>query len=113
MRVLLAEDEVLISMLIEDELEAAGYTIIGPFATCAAASRWLEHDSPDLAILDYGLSDGPCTDVAAELTRRGVPFLVLSGEMNENLPEVVRNAPQLAKPTSLESLKNALEHLRP
>jgi DNA-binding response OmpR family regulator len=110
-RVLVAEDEVLISMLIEEDLEAAGYSIIGPFRTCAEASRWLQHDTPDLAVLDYGLADGPCTDAAVELKQRGVPFLVLTGEMVEDLPDVFRDCPQVAKPSSPEKLLAEMQRL--
>ena len=111
-RVLIVEDEVLISMLVQEELEAAGYTIVGSFTTCLGASRWLQHDTPDYAILDFGLSDGPCTDVAVELDRRGVPFLLLTGDMVEILPEVFRRVPQILKPSSLANLAAELERLR-
>ena len=91
-------------MLIEDELARAGFEVIGPFATCAAASRWLASDTPDIAVLDHELRDGPCTDVASELCRRGVPFVVLTGSNPADLPDLIRNAPRIHKPDSLERL---------
>jgi DNA-binding response OmpR family regulator len=112
MRVLVAEDEARVTMLIEDELEGAGYDIVGPFLTCAAALDWLEQDTPDMAVLDYGFRDGPCTQVAEKLTSRGVPILVLSGHIKETFPNVIRASRQIAKPFSLEMLGKALAEMR-
>jgi DNA-binding response OmpR family regulator len=103
-RVLVAEDEAIVSMLIEHELGRAGLDMIGPFATCADVSRWLASDTPDIAVLDHELRDGPCTDVAIELRRRGVPFVALTGSNPADLPDLLRNAPRIPKPDSLERL---------
>ncbi len=103
-RVLIAEDEALIAMLIEDEAASAGFDIVGPFATCADASRWLATDTPDVAILDHELADGPCTEVAIELRRRGVPLIVASAFLDEELPEAFHGASRISKPDSMERL---------
>src|SRR3954467_6754360 len=77
--VLLLEDEALIALNLQDELQDAGYRIAGPFTTCAAALAWLQTATPDTAILDAALKDGPCREIALELSRREVPFLIYSG----------------------------------
>ncbi len=46
-----------------------------------------------------------------ELQRRRVPFLVLSGETADGLPEILRDAPRVPKPSSLEKLVITLQHL--
>ncbi len=108
-RVLVAEDEALVSMLIEEELTEAGYAVAGPFATCADAFAWLSLNSPDLAVLDHELRDGPCTDIASELRLRGIPFLALTGSRPEDLPAVLREAPTIMKPDGLGRLPGVLE----
>src|SRR3954469_18268472 len=87
--VLLLEDEALIAINLQDELQDAGYEVAGPFTTCAAALSWLETGTPGLAILDAALNDGPCNDVADELGRRNIPFLIYSGhqESHSLLPD--------------------------
>jgi DNA-binding response OmpR family regulator len=110
-RVLVAEDEAIVSMLIEHELTQAGFDMIGPFATCADVSRWLASDTPDIAVLDHELRDGPCTGVAVELYRRGVPFVALTGSNPADLPDLLRNAPRIAKPDSLERLGDVVTAL--
>ncbi len=77
--VLVLEDEALIGLNLRDDLQDAGYRVEGPFTTCAAALEWLQMATPDTAILDAALKDGPCRAIAQELTRREVPFLIYSG----------------------------------
>jgi DNA-binding response OmpR family regulator len=77
--VLVLEDEAIIGLHLKDELQDGGYRVAGPFTTCADALAWLRTATPDLAILDTVLKDGPCRDIAAELIRRAVPFLIYSG----------------------------------
>jgi DNA-binding response OmpR family regulator len=77
--VLVLEDEALIALNVQDELQDAGYAVAGPFSTCSAALEWLQTTTPDMAILDATLKDGPCREVAVELSRRQVPFLIYSG----------------------------------
>ena len=81
--VLLVEDEALIGLNLRDELQDAGYRVEGPFTTCAAALEWLRMVTPDMAILDAALKDGPCREIALELTRREVPFLIYSGHRKD------------------------------
>ena len=77
--VLVLEDEALIAITLQDELQDAGYAVAGPFTTCATALEWLRTETPDVAILDAALKDGPCREIALELTRREVLFLIYSG----------------------------------
>ena len=77
--ILLLEDEALIALTLQDELQDAGYAVAGPFTTCSAGLEWLRTQTPDAAILDAALKDGPCREIALELSRREVPFLIYSG----------------------------------
>ncbi len=82
--VLLLEDEAIIALDLQDELQEAGFAVAGPFTTCASALEWLETETPATAILDTVLKDGPCRDIAIELSRRGVPFLIYSGHQEHS-----------------------------
>ena len=110
--VLLLEDEALIAVALQDDLEEAGYSVAGPFVTCADALSWLEVHRPDAAVLDTVLKDGPCKEVALRLTSLGVPFLVYSGlaeDMNA-LPELA-SASWVEKPATAQVLLQALAGL--
>src|SRR3954467_12579269 len=90
---LFAEDESIISMMMEIDLDKAGYEIVGPFASCSEALGWLGQATPDLALVDYKLSDGSCIELARELKSRGVPYAVLSGSVEQ----WVRARPEFAE----------------
>jgi DNA-binding response OmpR family regulator len=77
--VLLAEDEAIIAIELEDGLRAAGFAVAGPFVTCAQAAAWLQTGEPDAAILDHELKDGPCDALLGDLSDRGVPTIVFTG----------------------------------
>jgi len=81
--VLILEDEAVIALNLHDELQDAGYSIGGPFTTCADALSWLETNTPDLAVLDTILKDASCDEVARELADRKVPFLIYSGHRED------------------------------
>jgi DNA-binding NtrC family response regulator len=76
---LLAEDQALIAMDLEADLEEVGIEVVGPFASCAEVLSWVEHDTPEMALLDFELRDGPCTELARTLLGRGVPVVIYSG----------------------------------
>ena len=65
-----------------------------------------------LAIVDVLPRDGPCTEVAQQLRKRGVPFLVHSGYGRHACSiEGFEGAPWLAKPASPEAIMELLSQL--
>jgi len=74
--ILVAENDMLIGLSLQDELESVGYAVAGPFPTCTEAMHWLAANTPDVAVLDVHLRDGECTELARELTRLEVPLAV-------------------------------------
>lgn len=110
--VLILEDEALIALNLQDELQDAGYRIAGPFTTCAAALSWLQTATPDTAILDAALKDGPCREVALELSRRDVPFLIYSGHHEDRqLLSEFHHVVWLEKPVPSAVLVQACQQL--
>ena len=110
---LIVEDEGLIGMALEASLEDAGFRVAGPFATNAAALAWLDAHSPDLALLDVLLGDGPCTRLVHALRRRGVPFAIYSGLKPGSPPPELAAVRWLEKPVSREDLASALLEIAP
>lgn len=112
-QVLLLEDEALIAVALQADLEDAGYSVAGPFVTCAGALDWLATNTPDLAILDTVLKDGPCKDVALKLNQQGVPFIVYSGHVEDrNILPASEDVTWVEKPATAEALLRALADLR-
>lgn len=94
----------------EDSLKAAGFEIAGPYATCAAAERWLKTGRPSGAILDNARKDGPCHKRAADLKSRGVPVVIYSGHAKgEDSFSCTWEGPWLVKPVAFSTLVGALQ----
>jgi DNA-binding response OmpR family regulator len=111
--VLLVEDMALVAMTLEDELQEAGYAVARPFDTSATALEWLVQETADLAVLDTVLKDGSCKELAAELTRRRVPFVVWSGhQQDKSTLHEFMDAVWVAKPTPHGVLLRALAGLK-
>lgn len=83
-RILVAEDEPLVAMLLEDVLQDAGATILGPVGTVAEALVLAATQRPDVAVLDLNLSGETCLAIADALVAAGVPFLLATGYGGEN-----------------------------
>jgi DNA-binding response OmpR family regulator len=114
-RVLVVEDEAVLSIVIEDELLDAGATVLGPAGCLAAALRLVDAATADggidaavLAIKLQGEAVGPVADRLAAL---GVPFLFATGYGEGRDKDGHGTAPTLHKPFSPESLVAAVEAL--
>jgi CheY-like chemotaxis protein len=107
-RALVAEDEFVIALEIEDSLRRAGYEVVGPVATADEATRLAAEERLDAAVLDIELRDGRAFPAADALVRRGVPFVFLTGYEPLMLPERLRGRPLLAKPHATARLPAVL-----
>src|SRR5215210_2651281 len=98
---LIAEDEAIIAMALADGLEEAGFHVLGPIANGSAVLEALTRLNPDVAVLDTRLRDGPSYNVAFELRRRGVPFVIYSGHQRPKDPHpAYADAPWVEKPAT-------------
>ena len=108
-RCLVAEDQALIAMALEAYLEEVGIEIVGPFASCEQALAWAESGTPDVALLDYKLKDGPCTQLARTLLERGVPVVIYSGyPQGPDTPPELRDVIWIEKPVERAKLLDVL-----
>jgi DNA-binding response OmpR family regulator len=82
-RVLVAEDEAIVAMLVEDELLEAGAEVVGPAGSVSDALRLIEAAARDgglsAAVLEINLEGEAAKPVADTLAALGVPFLFATG----------------------------------
>jgi len=109
--ILLAEDEMMLAMMLEDRLNASGYKVIKA-ARLARCLVLAESESIDLAILDINLAGEQSFPVALVLRRRGIPFVFSSGYGDQDLPEAWRSEKTLQKPYDSRQLTEVLAALR-
>lgn len=107
-RVLVVEDELLVSMLIEDILADEECQVIGPFTTVFDALSAARNEAIDIALLDVNLRGEKVYPVAEILTERGIPFVFLSGYGPDAIPDDHPGWRACSKPFSPNDLTRIL-----
>ena len=96
-RILIAEDEEFIIMLLEDILSDEGYRVTSANRLDDALNM-LETEHFDAAILDINLRDAPVFPLAGRLRELDVPFAFATGGGLDSIPVQFQDRPVLSKP---------------
>lgn len=108
--VLVAEDEPMVSMLLEDLLDSAGYRVL--IAERLSDGLVLaSSEAIDVAILDVTLGRDDSFAIADQLHQRNVPFMFASGYGMDGIPDRYRDAAVLQKPYDMKAVQGVLEKL--
>lgn len=112
-RILLVDDDILLSTLIADWLAESGCAPVGPARTPddALALIGAEGQNLDAALLDVTLAGAPSYPVAEALALQGVPFAFVTGRERGEIDAAWRDAPMLQKPFSLVQLNGFVARL--
>lgn len=99
LRVLVAEDELILGLDLCETVAEAGFFVEGPFDDLSSATQSYKTNKPDVAILDVQLGDGIVYPLAEQMMAENVPVIFHSGyltsaELNERYP----GAQTLSKP---------------
>ncbi|HEL2966518.1 MULTISPECIES: response regulator [Stenotrophomonas] len=109
LRVLVVENDEMSAALLQMQLVHAGATVVGLAASVSEALRLLEQSTPDVALLDYRLARNETSEpVAAALSARGIPFVLATGMLAEQLPAPMLAGLLLVKPYLSADLSRAL-----
>jgi two-component sensor histidine kinase/DNA-binding response OmpR family regulator len=110
-RILVVEDESLISMFMKDVICELGAGVIGPINTLDAGYDVAKSEAMDGAILDLNLGGTQTYPLAEILSSRGVPFVFLTGYDSESVDRRYSHIPVLQKPIEFDTLKHTLVSL--
>ena len=108
MRLLVVEDELLVSMLIQEILGELGATVAGPYARLSDGLAAAKAEGFDGAILDLNLAGESADPLADFLLARGVPFVFITGYQRESIDRRYANVPVLQKPIDAAALEGVL-----
>lgn len=113
-RILVAEDDFLVAMDLEDLLTSEGWCVVGPVATVKAALASIEKAPPEAALLDVDLAGERAAPIAAALKALGVPFALVSGYTEAQLTEAeFAGAARVGKPCSAAELVSVIRRMLP
>ena len=111
LRILIAEDEPLVAMDLEERARMLGFHVLGAFGTVELALAALDEALPDLAVLDVNLRGKLSHPVAEKLRRNGIPVVFATGyEEVVDLPRQLADVPRVSKPFSDAELQEALNN---
>ena len=109
LRVLIVEDEAMVSMLLEDVLGELGCEVVGPAFSLPQAMTLVASDGAiGAAILDVNVRGMPIYPVAEKLAEMSVPFVFATGYGADGLVESWRARPKLQKPFTIQQVATAL-----
>lgn len=113
LRVLIVEDEALLSLYLQECIEDAGHTVVGIAATSREAIDLAVQARPDLAFVDVNLLDGNTGIEAARVMAQQHRVLVVFMTANQKLipGDFAGAAGLVAKPYSQKGLLSALGYI--
>jgi DNA-binding response OmpR family regulator len=110
-RILILDDEPLVSMLVEDWLVELGCEVVGPARSVQQGLDIAGSAELDGAILDVNLGGKNSYQVAETLKQRGVPFAFTTGDSVIDASFGFSDPILLSKPFDFEGVKTVLGKL--
>jgi DNA-binding response OmpR family regulator len=109
---MIVEDEVLVSILLRDELQKAGYKVLDLTDRFDAAMEVAKAEKPDLALVNIRLAKG---DDGIELSKHlkglGIPVLLISGQVSRASSAKTVAIGSMPKPYDPEEMLLAVAYL--
>jgi CheY-like chemotaxis protein len=110
--VLIAEDEFLLALEIEELVRDTGCQVIGPAAGVSELLHLIERTPCDLALLDVHLRHGETVYAAADRLRvLGIPFVFMTAYGQEGIDSRYAGARVICKPVSATDIESCLSPL--
>jgi CheY-like chemotaxis protein len=107
LRVLIVEDEPLVSMLIGDIVHDTVPSVVIIKSSVRGAKVALS-DPFHLALLDVDVTNGKTYEVAHLLVGKHIPFVFVSGSLRRELPLELRDIPFIPKPFADAEIRDVI-----
>ena len=110
MRVLIVEDEPLISLLLEELIETSGHPVAGVAVTLSQARAIMAAQDLDIAFLDLFLQGQETSvELSRELAEKAIPVLFVTGNEQECRNHQARAVGYIEKPFGRRTMIAALD----
>jgi CheY-like chemotaxis protein len=110
-RILIVEDEFVVSMELEFALRAEGAEVLGPVASVPSALVEIETGQLDAAVIDINLRGELAYPVAEALRSRHIPFVFTTAYSEAEIKPPFQDVTYLGKPVSMLKIADALAKL--
>lgn len=110
-RILVLEDDYYLARDLQDALERAGATVLGPFGAEADARHALDAMLPDCALLDVNLGAGISFSFPDTRAERSIPFAFVTGYDRGVIPDAFATVERLEKPVEPDRVQAAAARL--
>jgi DNA-binding response OmpR family regulator len=107
-RILVVEDEAMISMLLEDMVLDCGGELVGPVARFDAALELARKAEFAVAVLDLNLNGTLSYPIAEVIRERGIPVIFATGYRTDGVLDRFSDCPTLQKPFSQQDFAGAV-----
>jgi DNA-binding response OmpR family regulator len=108
LKAVVVEDEMMVSLLLEDMLSTLGCTDVIHAASVSSALTLLDGAMPDIAVLDVNLGNEMVYPVAEKLNVAGVPFVFTTGYGRGAIKLEWAARPCVQKPFNIDAFAAAL-----
>lgn len=109
-RILIVDDEPLITAMMEDWLSELGHVVVGPAHNLARALE-LGKSEIDAAIVDLSLGEHNSYPLIEALIARGLPFALATGHGRDGIEPRYRERPTLLKPFEFAAFRSTIDEL--
>jgi CheY-like chemotaxis protein len=110
-RILLLDDEPLISMMVEEWLTEIGCETVGPANTIPGAFDLINSEGLDGAILDVTIGRDDSFSIADVLVGRGIPFAFATGHGPHGIADRFTDPLVLSKPFDFAAVQSIVARL--
>ena len=111
LRVFVVEDEIAVSLLIEDAIEASGHVVFYTATNIREAMKIAATAPFDVALLDLNLNGQKAYAIPVVLKNRGKPFGFITGYGKAGALAEFADVPLLSKPFREEDIGALLDDL--
>ena len=108
LQVLVVEDELLVSLMLEGMLADLGCEVTGTARRVTGAMKLVSEGDFRIAVLDVNIAGEKVYPVAEMLAKRGVPFIFSTGYGVAGIDTVWKSRPVVQKPFTQRDLARAL-----
>jgi DNA-binding response OmpR family regulator len=109
-RILVLEDEYMLSEDMREALEAEGAIVLGPAPRVRDGLTILDEQAAiDAAVLDVNLQGEMVFPLADRLIQSGTPFLFATGYDPDVIPARFQSVPRCEKPVRVDAIREAID----